>query len=78
MDKANIDGRSIEDGDYVIVKQTREIPQNNDYVVSIIDDRANIKKFYQKDGEIALISESKQERMPIFIDSSEWSSYRAI
>ena len=79
MNNAKVNGiSSIEDGDYVIVKETREIPNNNDYVVSIIDWRANIKKFYYQAWEIALISESKDEISPIFIDSTEWSTYRAV
>lgn len=67
MNAANINGKNIEDGDYVIVQKSDNAPQNRDLVVSILDSYANIKRFYQRDDEIALISESTRNYPPIFI-----------
>lgn len=73
MNKANIDGDNIESGDYVIVDSENTSPRDNDYIVSIIDGMANIKK-YRLDTEhsrIVLLSESTQEYAPIFIHEAD-------
>ncbi|NMB84090.1 S24 family peptidase [Candidatus Roizmanbacteria bacterium] len=68
MNKANIDNLTINDGDYVLVDTSNKQPNNGDYVLSIIDNCANIKKFIQKDkNQIALISESSEDFEPIYI-----------
>ena len=69
MNKANIKGFNIEDGDYVIIDGENKNPSNGDYVLSIIDGMANIKRFYiDKDKkQIALISESTKDLLPIYI-----------
>lgn len=73
MNKANINGKSIESGDYVIVDSENVSPHNNEYIVSIIDGMANIKKYKidKKNNRIALLSESTQEYAPIFIHESD-------
>lgn len=69
MNKARIgkEKLSIEDGDYVIIDSSKTSPRNNDYVLSIIDGMANIKKFIQRGNQIALISESTHDYQPILI-----------
>jgi repressor LexA len=77
MNMADIDGESIDDGDYVIVDRDYTSPRNGDYVLSVIDGSANIKRFY-KDGRqdmITLLSESSENHDPIFIHESDFSSY---
>lgn len=77
MDKANIDDESIDDGDYIIVNGDLRNPKNGDYIVSVIDGSANIKKF-QKDEErkmIILLSESTTVHDPIYIHEDDFSSY---
>ncbi len=73
MNKANIDGKNIESGDYVIVDSENTSPNDNDYIVSIIDGMANIKKYRldRKNYRIALLSESTQEYAPIFIHEKD-------
>jgi len=72
MNKAQLYGDSIDDGDFVIVDSERE-PKKNDYVVATINNLANIKKFvpeYDQQGyltRIALVSESSDDYEPIFI-----------
>ena len=72
MNKANVSGQNIEDGDYVIV-DTKKQPQSNSYVLAIIDDCANIKKLLlnSKNKIISLISESTENHPTIFIHEDD-------
>lgn len=72
LNRANIEGQSIEDGDYVLINTTNKSPHNGDYVLSIIDDCANLKKFVKKNkNQIALISESTENLSPIYISPED-------
>ena len=73
MNRAKIAGRNIEQGDYVIVDPKQKSPHNGDYVLSIIDNVANIKKFFRdvKNKLIMLLSESTETYPPIYIGQSE-------
>lgn len=68
---------AIDDGDYVLVEQMAAKPKNGDYVLSTIDDVANIKKFMfdKKNNQIVLVSESSQHIPPIYIHPSDLSDY---
>lgn len=77
MNKANINGKSIEDGDYVIIDSEQKNARSGDYVLSIIDDVANIKR-YLEDKEnklVVLLSESKADFPPIYIHPREAQKY---
>ena len=69
MNRANIKGLSIDDGDYVVVDRRPFEPQNGDYVLAIIDEMGTIKKFtWEKEsGDIVLVSQSSEEHAPIHI-----------
>ena len=73
MNKANFNGKNIEDGDFVIVDSEQKSPESGHYVVSIIDEVANIKKFVPdpKNKRIILRSESSKEYLPIFIHEDD-------
>lgn len=73
MNKANINGKNIEDGDFVIVDHEQKSPTLGNYIVSIIDEVANIKKFVPdpKNKRIILRSESSKEYLPIFIHEDD-------
>ncbi len=79
LNKADIKGDSIDEGDYVIVDCSKKIPTNGDYVLSIIDGAANFKRFYKDDQkkEIRLVSESTSDIPPIVLheDDVNDSSY---
>lgn len=77
MNRANLNGQSIEDGDYVVVDGSTELPSNGDYVVSSIGGLANIKKYLrdEKNKLIRLLSESTQQLPPIVIDPNDVDSY---
>ena len=73
LNKASIGGKNVESGDFVIVDSENIFPHDGDYIVSVIDGMANIKK-YRLDAEnsrIALLSESTQEYSPIFIHKND-------
>ncbi len=69
MDQAVINGKTIEDGDYLLIDSEEKKPLDGDTVLSIIDGMANIKKYhFDKDNnQIVLISESTQDFPPIHI-----------
>src|SRR3990167_319106 len=73
MNKANVNGKSIEDGDYVIVDTKHKSPEPGEYIVSIIDGMANIKKFIldNVNQQIVLMPESTKSYYPIFIGVDE-------
>lgn len=72
MNRANINGQNIGNGDYVIV-DTKKQPKTNDYVLAIIDNCANIKKMIlnSKDKIISLVSESTENHPVIFIHEND-------
>ena len=74
MNKANIGGKNLEEGDFVLIDSEYKNPKNGDYVLSIIDGCANLKKFEKdkKTGMIKLISESTNKiHKPIYISSED-------
>jgi SOS-response transcriptional repressor LexA len=73
LNKASIHGKSVEPGDYVIIDSKQTHPHDGDYVLSVIDGMANLKK-YRLDKEhyrIVLLSESTQHHHPIFIHEAD-------
>lgn len=74
MNRAKIDGKNLEEGDFVVIDSTYRTPRNGDYVLSVIDDCANLKKFQrdQKTGDVMLVSESSSPKhKPIYISSED-------
>jgi len=67
MNKADINGKTINDGDYVLAKQTNA-PEFGKRVVAIIGDEATIKKLKREDDRIILEPESSNPaNKPIYI-----------
>lgn len=72
MTKADINGKNIEEGDFVVVDGNRRNPNPGDYILSVIDGLANIKKFARtRDGNVALLSESTDKHAPIIINETD-------
>ena len=73
LNKADIQGESIEDGDFVLIDSQNRTPHNGEYVLSIIDGAANLKKYVKdkKNNQITLMSESSQNFKPIFIQDGD-------
>lgn len=80
MNKANIEGKTLEDGDFAIIdKDYSDFKSGKDYVLSIIDGMANIKKYYEdrKNNQIILVSESTKNYPNIHIHFDEAIDYIA-
>jgi repressor LexA len=73
MNKANINGKNIENDDFVIVDAEQKSPEPGQYIISIVDEMANIKKFAPdpQNKRIVLRSESTNEYLPIFIHEDD-------
>lgn len=74
MNTANVRGKTIDNGDYVIVdKDDTYEPRNDDIVVSNIGGLANVKRFKRESSRIVLLSDSSRqtEFSPIFIDERD-------
>ncbi|MEA2206530.1 MAG: repressor LexA [Blastocatellia bacterium] len=73
MNRATIDNKRIEDGDYVIVDSDDRVPKDGDIVLSIIDGMVNIKRFHldRKNRQIALAADSTLDFPPIYIHESD-------
>lgn len=73
MNQANINKKNIEDGDFVVVDAEQQSPEPGQYIVSIIDEVANIKKFVPdpQNKRIVLKSESTKDYLPIFIHEND-------
>lgn len=69
MNRAKIDGKTIEDGDYIIVDGKNRSADDGDIVLSVIDGMANIKRFHfdKKNKQVVLTSESTKDFPPIII-----------
>jgi SOS-response transcriptional repressor LexA len=76
LNKANIRGDEVEDGDYLVVDCSNTDPSDGDYVLSIIDGLANFKKFYKDDikKEIRLVSESTLNIPPITLHEDDMNT----
>lgn len=73
MNKATINGLTIEDGDYLIIDSEYRNPKSGDIVLSIIDDMANIKKYLwdEDHNQVVLVSQSTKDIPPIYIHEDD-------
>ncbi|MDO8594233.1 MAG: transcriptional repressor LexA [bacterium] len=74
MNKADFFGKTIDDGDFVIIDSLARDAKHGDYVLSLIDGCANLKKFIvDRNEQKMLVSESssKKDYKPIFLHDSD-------
>lgn len=71
----DIKGGPIEDGDLVVIDPKVKNFRNGDYVLSVIDEHANLKRFYREEDHVILVSESKTEVPPIYIHPDDFPNY---
>jgi repressor LexA len=73
MNQTKIQGKNIEDGDYLIIDSSNTSPTNGDIVLSVIDDMANIKKYVwdEINRQVVLVSESTKDIPPIYIHEDD-------
>lgn len=75
MNQSCIGGCAVEHGDYVLVDPHERNFCDGDYVLSVINDLANIKKvIFGGNGEATLVSESSRKYPPIYVTSSDLTS----
>jgi len=67
MNKANVSGKTIDDGDYVLIKK-QSTANPGDRIVVLIGDEATIKKMVPVDGGVRLQPESSNKNnKPIYL-----------
>lgn len=73
----DVSGGPIDSGDYVVIDGNDRSPLNGQYVLSVIDGMANLKRFYRdtENSQIRLESESNIETRPIYIREEDFESY---
>ncbi len=73
MNRAEIEGKKIEDGDYAIVDADARSPTDGQVVLSVIDGMANIKRFHRdtEHQQVVLAANSSQDFPPIYIHESD-------
>lgn len=74
MNEAKINGKNMLNGDFVLIDSEYQSPKDGDYILSIIDGHANLKRFKcnKKTGQVMLISESTNPKhKPIFLSSED-------
>jgi repressor LexA len=69
MNRAEIDGKRIEDGDFVIVNKDDKNVSTGDVVLAIIDNKATVKRFIddRANGQIVLVADSSFDYEPIYL-----------
>lgn len=69
MNRAELNGRRIEDGDYVIVDNEDKSAKDKDIILTIIDNKATIKRFIddRRNGQIILKADSSFDYAPIYL-----------
>ncbi len=73
MNMAVINGKKIDDGDYVIIDSEDREAMNDDIVLSVIEGMANIKKYYvdKENNQILLMSDSTHDFPAIHIHEND-------
>lgn len=73
MNRAEIKGKRIEDGDYVIVDSEDKSVDTGDVVLAIIDSKATVKRFIddRANGQIVFMADSSYDYVPIYLHPSD-------
>ena len=69
MNRAEINGKSIDDGDFIIVDKNSLDVRTGDVVLAIIDNKATVKRFIddRQNGQIVLKADSSFDYEPIYL-----------
>lgn len=69
MNRARLNDKTIEDGDYIIVDKNSLDVQTGDIVLAIIDNKATVKRFIddRQNGQIVLRADSSFDYEPIYL-----------
>lgn len=69
MNRAEINGKTIEDGDYIIIDKESLDARTGDIVLAIIDNKATVKRFIddRQNGQVVLKADSSFDYEPIYL-----------
>jgi SOS-response transcriptional repressor LexA len=73
MNRAEIGGKKIEDGDYVIVDAEQRTVTSNDIIIAIVDGKATVKRFIadRENNQIVLMADSSYNYDPIYLHDTD-------
>jgi len=73
MNRAEIKGKRIEDGDYIIIDKEDHDLNTGDVILAIVDSKATVKKFIddRANGQIVLMAESSFDYAPIYLHQDD-------
>lgn len=73
MNRAEVKGKRIEDGDYIIVNNEDTDVKTGDVVLAIVDNKATVKKFIddRANGQVVLAAESSYDYAPIYLHADD-------
>lgn len=73
MNKAEVDGKRIEDGDYIIVDSLDINAKTGDVILAIIDNQATVKRLIndRENQQIVLVADSSFDYEPIYIHQDD-------
>jgi SOS-response transcriptional repressor LexA len=73
MNRAEVNGKRIDDGDYIIVNSVDKDVKTGDVVLAIVDNKATVKKYLddRANGQIVLLAESTFDYEPIFLHEDD-------
>jgi len=73
MNRAEIEGKYIEDGDYVIIDGNYKDAKNRDVVLVIIDNMATIKRFIndRQHNQVVLNADSSFDYSPVYLHADD-------
>lgn len=81
MNRANIGGSPVDNNDFVVVRKSEWSAANEgDYVVSVLGDYANLKRFYidKVNQRFILLSESNNDYPPMIIAQEDMEYYKIL
>jgi len=73
MNRAQVNGKRIEDGDLVIIDKESQDPRTGDVVLAIIDNKATVKRFFddRANGQVVLAADSSFDYEPIHLHTDD-------
>jgi SOS-response transcriptional repressor LexA len=73
MNRAEIKGRRIEDGDYIIIDSEDHDVKTGDVVLAIVDNKGTVKRFIddRANGQIVLMAQSSFDYEPIYLHEDD-------
>ncbi len=73
MNRAEVNNKRIEDGDYIIVSSNDTDVKTGDVVLAIVDNKATVKRYIddRANGQIVLAAESSFDYEPIYLHEDD-------